>query len=190
MLALSLNLCSLCMVTAAIKLKKLFLLGRKTMTNLDSLLKRRDVTLPMKVHIVKATVFPIVMCRYELGHKGSERRRVDAFQLWSWRRLLRIPWTARRSNHSNRKESNPEYSLERLMLILQFFGHLIWKAIGKDCDTGKAWNQKQMGAAEDEIVWYHHPLNGHILEQTPGGSGIQRNLMCCSPWGHRESGTT
>ena len=80
------------------KMKKLFLLGRKTMTNLDSLLKRRDVTLPMKVHIVKATVFPIVMGRYELGHKGSERRRVDAFQLWSWRRLLRIPWTARRSN--------------------------------------------------------------------------------------------
>ena len=76
------------------------------------------------------------------------------------------------------------------MLILQYFGHLIQKAIGKDCDPGKDWNQKEMGTAEDEIVRYHHRLNGHIFEQTPGGSGIQRNLMCCSPWGHKESDTT
>ena len=76
------------------------------------------------------------------------------------------------------------------MLIRQYFGHLIQKAIGKDCDSGKDWNQKEMGAAEDEIVRYHHRLNGQIFEQTPGGSVIERILMCCSPWGHKESGTT
>ena len=122
--------------------------------------------------------------------KKAECQRTDAFELWCWRRLLRIPWTARRPNHSNQKESNPEYSLERLMLIRQYFGHLIQKAIGKDCDPGKDWNQKVMAAAEDKIVRYHHRLNGHIFEQTPGCSGIQRNLMCCSPWGHKESDTT
>ena len=105
-------------------------------------------------------------------------------------KTLRIPWTARRYKYSNGKESNPQYSLERLMLILQYFGHLIWKAIGKDCDPGKDWNQKEKGEAEDELVRYHHRLNGHIFEQTPGGSGIQRNLMCCSPWDHKESSTT
>ena len=96
------------------------LLGRKAMTNLDSILKNRDITLPTKVHIVKAVVFPVVMygCE-ELDNKGAEPRRTDAFQLWCWRRLLKVPWTARRSNQSILKEINPEYSLEGLMLKLK-----------------------------------------------------------------------
>ena len=104
------------------------LLGRKAMTNLDSILKNRDNTLPTKVHLVKAMVFPVVKYRYESWTiKKAERRRIDAFELWCWRRLLRVPWTARRSNQPILKEISPEYSLERLMLNLklQYFGHLM-----------------------------------------------------------------
>ena len=98
----------------------------KVMTNLDSLLKSRDITLPTKVHLVKATVFPVVMYGCESWTiKKAERRRIDAFELWCWRRLLRVPWIARRSNQSNLKEINLEYSLEGLMLKLLYFGHLI-----------------------------------------------------------------
>ena len=98
------------------------------MTNLDSILKSRDITLPTKVHLVKAVVFPVVMYGYESWTiKKAEWQRIDAFELWCWRRLLRVPWTARRSNHSILKEISPEYSLEGLMLKLkfQYFGHLI-----------------------------------------------------------------
>ena len=105
-----------------------FLLGRKAMTNLDSMLKSRDITLPTKVHLVKAMVFPVVMYRCESwAIKKAEHRRIDAFELWCWRRLLRVLWTARRSNQSILKEISPEYSLEGLMLKLklQYFGHLI-----------------------------------------------------------------
>ena len=104
------------------------LLGRKAMTNLDSILKSRDITLPTKVHLVKAMVFPVVMYGYESWTiKKVERRRIDAFELWCWRRLLRVPWTARRSNQSILKEISPECSLEGLMLNLelQHFGHLM-----------------------------------------------------------------
>ena len=100
------------------------------MTNLDSILKSRDITLPIKVHVVKAMVFPVVMYRYESWTiKKSERQRIDAFELWCWRRLLRVPWTARKSNQSILKEINFEYSLEGLMLKLklQYFGHLMQK---------------------------------------------------------------
>ena len=98
------------------------------MTNLDSILKSRDITLPIKVHLVKAMVFPVVTYRCESWTmKKAEHRRIDAFELWCWRRLLRVPWTARRSNQSILKGISPEYSLERLMLKLkfQYFGHLI-----------------------------------------------------------------
>ena len=98
------------------------------MTNLDSILKSRDITLPTKVHLVKAMVFPVVMCGCESWTiKKAERQRIDAFELWCWRRLLRVPWTARRSNQSILKEINPEYSLEGLMLKLklQLFDHLM-----------------------------------------------------------------
>ena len=106
------------------------LLGRKVMTNLDSILKSRDITLPMKVHLVKAMVFPIVMYGCESWTiKKAEHQRIDAFELWCWRRLLRVPWTTRRSNQSILKEISPEYSLEGLMLKLklQNFGHLMWR---------------------------------------------------------------
>ena len=112
------------------EIKRCLLLGRKTMSNLDSILKYRDITLPTKVGLVKAMVFPVVMYGCESWTiKKAERRRVDAFELWCWRRLLRVPWTARRSNQSILKEISPEYSLEGLMmklkLKLQDFGHLM-----------------------------------------------------------------
>ena len=101
------------------EIKRHLLLGRKAVTNLESILKSRDVTLPTKVHLVKAMVFPIVMYGYESwAIKKAEQRRIDAFELWCWRRLLRVPWTARRSNQSI-KEISPEYSLEGLMLKLK-----------------------------------------------------------------------
>ena len=108
------------------EIKRRLLLGRKLMTNLDSILKSRDITLPTKVRLVKAMVFPVVMYGCEdWTVKKAERRRIDAFELWCWRRLLRVPWTARRSNQSILKEISPECSLERLMLKLklQYFGH-------------------------------------------------------------------
>ena len=115
------------MVTAALKLRHL-LLGRKVMTNRDSILKSRDITLPTKVCLVKAVVFPLVMYGCESWTiKKAECQRIDAFKLWCWRRLLRVPWTARRSNQPILKEISPEYSLEGLMLKLklQYFGHLM-----------------------------------------------------------------
>ena len=102
------------------EIKRCLLLGRKVMTNLDSIFKSRDITLPIRVHLVKAMVFPAVMYGYESWTiKKAERRRIDGFELWCWRRLLRVPWTARRSNQSILKEISPEYSLEGLMLKLK-----------------------------------------------------------------------
>ena len=107
------------------EIKRHLLLGRKAMTNLDSMLKSRDITLPTKVYLVKAMVFPVVMYRCESWTlKKAEHRRIDAFELWCWRRILRVPWTVKRSNQSVLKETNPEYSLEGLMLKLQYFGHM------------------------------------------------------------------
>ena len=110
------------------EIKRRLLLERKTMTNLDNILKSRDITLPTKVHVVKVMVFPVVMYEYESwAIMKAERRTTDAFELWCWRRLLRVPWTARRSNQSILKEMSPEYSSEGLMLKqkLQYFGHLM-----------------------------------------------------------------
>ena len=112
------------------EIKRRLLLGRKVMTNLDTILKSRDIALPTKVHLVKAMVFPVVMYGWRVGMKKTECRRIDAFELWCWRRLLRAPWTARRSNQSILKEISPGCSLEGLMLKLklQYFGHLMQKA--------------------------------------------------------------
>ena len=113
------------------EIKRCLILGRKSLTNLDSILKSRDITLLNKVHLVKAMVFPVVMYGCENWTiKKAECRRIDAFELWCWRRLLRVPWTARRSNHSILKETSPGCSLEGLMLKLklQYFGHLIQRA--------------------------------------------------------------
>ena len=110
------------------EIKRRLLLGRKGMTNLDSVFKSRDITFPTKVHLVKAMVFPVVMYEFESWTiKKAEGRRIDAFELWCWRRLLRVPWTARRSNQSILKEISPGCSLEGLMLKLklQYFGHLM-----------------------------------------------------------------
>ena len=110
------------------EIKRCLPLGRKAMSNLDSILKSRDLALPTKVHLVKAMVFPVVMYECESWTlKKAEGQRIDAFELWCWRRLLRVPWTARRSNQSTLKEVSPEYSLEGLMLKLklQYFGHLM-----------------------------------------------------------------
>ena len=110
------------------EIKRRLLLGRKVMINLDIILKSKDITLPTKVSLVKAMVFPVVMCGYESWTvKKAEHRRIDAFELWYWRRLLRVPWTARRSNQSILKEISTEYSVEGLMLKLklQYFGHLM-----------------------------------------------------------------
>ena len=113
------------------KIKRHLLLGRKVMTNINSILKSRDITLWTKVHLVKAMVFPVVMygCK-SWTIKKAEHRRIDSFELWCWRRLLRVPWTARRSNQSILKEISPGCSLEGLMLKLklQYFGHLMWRA--------------------------------------------------------------
>ena len=123
------------------EIKRCLLLGRKAMTNLHSILKSRDITLPTKVHLVKAMVFPVVMYGCESWNiKKAECQRIDAFKLWCWRRLLRVPWTARRSNQSILKEISPEYSLEGLMLKLklQSFGHLMRRidSLGKTLMLG------------------------------------------------------
>ena len=121
------------------EIKRHLLLGRKAMTNLDSILKSRDITLPTKVYLVKAMVLPVVMYGCESWTiKKAECQRIDAFELCYWRRLLRVPWTARRSNHSILKEISPDYSLEGLMLKLklQYFGYLM-RLIERDPDAGK-----------------------------------------------------
>ena len=132
------------------EIKRGLLLGRKVMTNLDSILKSRDITLPTKVHLVKAMVFPVVIYGCNSGTiNKTECWRIDAFKLWCWRRLLRVPWTARRSNQSILKEINSDYSLEGLMLKLklQHFGHLMWRtdSLEKTQILGKIEGRRRRG---------------------------------------------
>ena len=132
------------------EIKRHLLLGRKVMTNLDSILKSRDLTLPTKVHLVKAMVFPVARNGCESWTiKKAEHRRIDAFELWCWRRLLRVPWTARRSNQSILKEISPGYSLEWLMLKLklQYFGHLMQRvdSLEKTLMLGGIWGRRRRG---------------------------------------------
>ena len=177
------------------EIKRCLLFGRKAMTNLDSILKSRDITLPKNGHIVKAMVFSVVMYGCESWTiKKAECWRIDAFEPWCWRRLLRVPWTAGRSNQSNLKEINPEYSLERLMLKLrlQYFDHLMQRSesLEKNPDAGKDWRQEEKGTTEDEMVGWHHWFSGHEFEQALGVGDGQGSLACCSPWGHKQSDTT
>ena len=148
------------------EIKRHLLFGRKVMTNLDSILKSRDIT-TTKVCLVKAMVFPVVMYGSESWTiNKAEHQRIDAFELWCWRRLLRVPWTARRSNQSILKVVSPGCSLEGLMLKLrfQYFGHLIQSWVTwKDPDAGKDWGQEEKGMTEDEMVGWHHGLNGHVF---------------------------
>ena len=148
------------------EIQKCLLLGRKVMTNLDSILKSRDITLPTKVHQVKAMVFSVVMYGCESWTiKKAEHQRIDTFELWCWRRLLRVPWTTRRSNQSILKEISPGCSLEGLMLEpkLQYFGHLMRRAdsFEKTLMLGKIEGGRRKGMTEDEMVGWHHRLNGH-----------------------------
>ena len=164
------------------------------MTNLDSILKSRDITLPTKVRLVKAMVFPVVMYGYESWTiKKAEHRRIDAFELWCWRRLLRVPWAARRSNQSILKEISPVCSLEGLMLKLklQYFGHLMRKAasLEKTLMLGKIEGGTRRGQ-QDEMVAWHHQLDRHWFGWTLGVDDGQGGLACCGSWGRKESDTT
>ena len=146
------------------EITRCLLLTRKAITNLDSVLKSRDITLLTKVHLVKTMIFPVVMYGCESWTiRKAEHWRIDAFELCCWRRLLRVPWTARRSNQSILKEISPEYSLEGLMLKLklQYFGPKAKSQLtGKDPDAGEDWGLKK-GTIEDELVGWHHQHNGH-----------------------------
>ena len=157
-------------------------------------IKKKVSALPTKVHLLKAMVFPVVIYRYESWTiKKTDHRRIDAVELWCWRRLLRVPWTARRSNQSILKETSPEYSLEGLMLKLKLQSLTTdaknW-LIGKDPDAGKDWRQEEKGMTEDEMVGWHHRCNRHEFGWTLGVGDGQGGLACCGPWGCKESDMT
>ena len=176
------------------EIKRVLLLARKVMTNLDSILKSRDISLPTKVHLVKAMFFPVVMYGCESWTmKKAEHRRIDAFKLWCWRRLLRVPWTLRRSNQSILKEINPEYSFEGLMLKLklQYFGHLMWRtdSLENTLMLGKIEGGRRRGW--QRMRW----LDGITDSMDMSLSKVwvwwwRESLACYSPWGRKESDTT
>ena len=142
------------------EIKRRLLLGRKVMTNLDSIFKSRDITLPANVHLVKTMVFPVVMYGCESWTvKKAEHQGIDAFELWCWRRLLRVPWTARRSNQSILKEISPAISLEVMMLKLklQYFGHPMRRVDSLEKTfVMRDWGQEEKGMTEDEMAGWHH----------------------------------
>ena len=163
------------------EIKRHLVLGRKAMTNLDSILKSSNITLPTKVCLVKAMVFPVVMYGCENWTiKKAQSRRIDAFELWCRRRLLRVPWAARRSNQSILKEISPE-------------SPTLWPSdaknwlIGKDPNAGKDWRREEKGMSEDEMVGWHHQLNGHEFEQALGVGDWQGSLASHSPRDLKES---
>ena len=154
------------------KIKRCLLLGRKVMTKLDSILKA-NISLSTKVRMVKAMAFSVVMYGCESWTvKKAERQRIDAFELWCWRRLLRVPWTARRSSQSSLKEFNPKYSLEKLILKLkfQYFGHLLWRtdSFEKTLILGKIEGRRRSRRPRMRWLEWYHWLNGHVFKQAPG----------------------
>ena len=174
------------------EIKRCLLLGRKAMINLDSILKSRDSTLPTKVRLVKAMVFPMVIYgRESWTVKKAEHRRIDVFELWCWRRLLRVPWTARRSNQS--------------FLVRSVLG-VHWKnwcwswnsnTLATSCNlthwkashAGSNWGQEEKGMTEDEMAGWHHGLDGCESDWTPGLGDGQGGLACCNSWGCNELDT-
>ena len=176
------------------EIKRRLLLGRKVTTNIDSRFKSRDITLPTKVCLVKAMVFPVVMYGCESWTvKKAERWRIDAFELWCWRRL---------ESPLDYKEIQPVHSKGDQSWV--FIGRTDAKAetpvlwpphvkswlIGKDPNTGRDWGQEEKGMTEDEMAGWHHRLDAHEFEWTPGVGGGQGGLACCDSWGHKESDTT
>ena len=169
------------------------LLGRKAMTNLDSILKSRNIILPTKIHLVKAMVFPIVMYGCEsCTIKKAEHWRIGAFELWCWRLLSpldckEIKPVKPKGNQSWIFIGRTDAKAEALVLWPPDVKNcLIWK----DPDAGKDWRQEEEGTSEDEMVGWHHQLNGHEFEQTPGVGDGQGTLACCSQWGCKESDMT
>ena len=177
------------------KLKDTYSLKRKVMTNLHSIFKSRDITLPTKVCLVKAIVFPVVMYRCESWTvKKAEHQRIDTFELWCWERLLWVPWTPRRSKPVHSEGDQPWV----------FFGRsdakaetpVLWPPhskswlIGKDSDAGRDWGQEEKGTTEDEMAGWHHWPDGRESEWAQGVGDGQGGLVCCDSWGRKESDMT
>ena len=171
------------------EIKRCLLLGRKAMTNLDSVLKSRDVTLPAKVHIVKAMVFPVVMYGCESWTiKNAEYWRIDTFELWVLEKILESPLDCKEIKPVNSKGNQPWIFIGRtdaeapVLWPPDAKSWLIWK----DHDAGKDWGQEEKGMTEDEMVGWHHWLNGREFEQALRDGDGQGSLACCSPWGHKD----
>ena len=170
--------------------KRHLLLGRKPMTNLDSILKSRDITLQTKVHLVKAMVFPLVTDWCESWTiKKAEHGRVDALELWCWRRLFQSPLDSKEI-----KPVNPEGNQSWIFIgRADAEASILWTPETKNwliANAGKDWRQEEKGMTEDEMVGWHHQLDGHEFEQAPGVGDRQARLAYCSPWGHKESDST
>ena len=177
------------------EIKRHLLPGRKVMTNLDSILKSRDVTFPTKFRLVEAMVFPVVMYGCESWTiKKAEPQRIDSFELWCWRRLLRLSWTARKSSPVNPKGNQPWIFIGRTDAEVE--APILWSPdtknwlIRKDPDAGKDWRQEEKGTTEDEMIGWHHWLNGDEFEQALEVGDEHRSVVCCSPWGRKESDRT
>ena len=173
------------------EIKRHLLLGRKIMTNLDIKKQRNHFAYKgpsSQIHGFSSSHEQM----WALDHKQGWAPKNWWLELWCWRRLLRVPWTARRSNRSILKEINLEYSLEVLMLKLklQYFDHLMWRADSLEKTLIFQWQEEEKGTTKDEMVGWHHWLSGHEFEQTLGDSEGQERLVCCSPWDCKESDTT
>ena len=169
------------------EIQRPLLLWRKAMTILDSVLKSRDITLPTMFPVVKAMVFPVVMYGCECWTIKVKHERIDAFELWCWRRLLRVPWSARRQYQPWIFIGRTDAEAETPKLWPPDVKNWL---LGKDPDAGNDWRQEEKLTTEDEMVGRHHRLDGHEFEQVPGVGDGQRSLLCCSPWGSKEPDKT